>query len=187
MCFDLNFDEFPRPVVVFDTETTGTSNQDRIVEFAAIRFERGCAPVKYSTLINPNMPISYGAQRVHNISDRMVASAPIYRQIHSRIAALFSDADVFAHNLPFDRRFLQQECDRIGHSFSFSGHCTLKIARKIYPGRSGRGAHTLDTVASLCGVQNPNAHRALADVQTLARVLVHFTSNRPEHVLPLVR
>lgn len=187
MCTDISFDSFPRPIVVFDTETTGTSRQDRLVEFAAIRFESGYAPVVYSTLINPGMPIPYGAQRVHNISDRMVASAPIYRQIHSRVAALFSGADVFAHNLSFDRRFLQQECDRIGRPLSFSGHCTLKIARKIYPGRSGRGAHTLDTVARLCGVQNPNAHRALADVQTLARVLAHFTSNRPEHVLPLVR
>jgi DNA polymerase III epsilon subunit-like protein len=185
MCTDLNFDSFPRPVLVFDTETTGTSRQDRLVEFAAIRFERGSRPIKFSTLINPCMPISFGAQRVHNISDAMVVRAPIYQQIHPKIVALFSGADVFAHNLAFDRRFLQQESERIGQPFSFIGHCTLKLARRIYPERSGRGAHTLDAMARLCGVLNPNAHRALADVQTTARVLATFALKHPEIVQSL--
>jgi len=94
MLSDINFDDFPRPVVVFDTETTGTSRTDRLVEFAAIRFERGCEPVAYSTLINPGIPIPYAAQRVHHITDTMVATAPTYREVHLRIVKLFSGADV---------------------------------------------------------------------------------------------
>jgi DNA polymerase-3 subunit epsilon len=109
----------------------------------------------------------------------MVRNSPKYRDVHAEIVDLFDGADVFAHNLPFDRRFLNQECERIGAVLSFSGHCTMKMARKVYPQRSGRGAHTLDSMAHLCGVQNPNAHRALADVETTARVLAAFVQHNP--------
>ena len=62
--------------VVVDLETTGVSHAkgDRIVEIGAVRLEGDRVTGEFQTLVNPQRPIPYYAQRVHGISDRMVAS-----------------------------------------------------------------------------------------------------------------
>lgn len=173
---------FSTPIVVFDTETTGVSRRDRIVEFAAIRVERGRQPISYSTLVNPEMNIPFAAQRVHKISDSMVANAPVFGAIQPAISRLFSGAHVFAHNLNFDRRMLKQDCSRTGTRLDFLGLCTLKLARQLHPGRSGRGAHTLDSMLRIHGITNDKAHRAMADATATLKLLQAFVSHDPATV-----
>ena len=175
--FDSSF--FSAPVVVFDTETTGTGRGDRLVEFAAIRFEKGKEPKSIAFLINPQIPVPYFAERIHGINDGMLASAPSFQNVWSDIAAIFAGALVFAHNFPFDRRMLQQDAARIGKTITLQGVCTLKISRAIHPERRGRGAHTLEGLARMYGIPNDTAHRALSDAQTTAHLLAFFAEQEP--------
>jgi DNA polymerase-3 subunit epsilon len=182
MDIDFSAPWLPSPMVVFDTETTGTGAQDRVVEFGAVRFERGQAPQSHAFLINPQILMPYYAERVHGISDAMVARAPKIREVWPQIEAVFSGAFVLAHNLPFDRRMLEQEAERLGRTFAVEGRCTLKLAKRMHPERLGRGAHTLEGLSRLYGIPNPEAHRALGDAQATAHLLAAFVAQQPEVV-----
>ena len=182
MNIDLDLAIFEQPVVVFDTETTGTGRTDRLVEFGGIRFERGRAPVAFATLIRPGIPIPWQAQRVHNISESMVAGQPSFDQVLPDIEDFFAGALVFAHNLSFDARLLRQSAEVTGSAFNVDGLCTVRLARRVHPERRGRGAHSLSGLASLYGLQNPAAHRALGDAETTARLLGCFVERAPEVV-----
>ena len=182
MDIDFSAPWLPSPMVVFDTETTGTGAEDRLVEFGAVRFERGQAPQAHTFLINPQILMPFYAQRVHGISDNMVARAPTIREVWPQIEAVFSGAVVLAHNLAFDRRMLAQEADRIGKTFAVEGRCTLKLAKLVHPERRGRGAHTLENLSRLHGIPNPEVHRALGDAQTTAHLLAAFVAREPEVV-----
>ncbi len=55
-------------VLAFDLETTGIStNNDRIVQLALIGVDIDEQPIHFETLVNPRMPIPYGAPNVHCI------------------------------------------------------------------------------------------------------------------------
>ena len=182
--FDLSI--FDRPVVVFDTETTGTGRADRLVEFGGVRFEPGRSPLAYATLVCPEIPIPWQAQRVHHISEAMVADQPTFERVLPDIVDFFDGALVFAHNLSFDERLLRQSAEVTGGSIAFDGLCTVRLARRIHPERRGRGAHSLSGLAELYGLQNPAAHRALGDAETTARLLACFVRRSPEVVATFV-
>ena len=65
-------------VVALDFETTGLNPEkgDRVIEVAIVRREIDGSCVKWSTLINPNQPISSKSSRIHGISDSLVEDAP---------------------------------------------------------------------------------------------------------------
>ena len=94
-------------IIAFDLETTGfIAGVDQIVEIGAVRFENGVPEAKFSTLIDPKMPIPPAASKVNGISDEMVAGKPLISQVLEPFAE-FCGADILvAHNAPFDYQFL---------------------------------------------------------------------------------
>lgn len=156
-----------RPIY-YDTETTGVkAEEDRIVEIAAYD------PVRDETfvsLVRPGVPIPKEASQVHGISDAMVSEAPIFKEVGQKFID-FCEGDVvlIAHNNDgFDRHFLNAEAKR--HAFSFPEWPmidTLKWARKYRPDLP---RHSLQFLRQSYGFPENNAHRALDDVITLARV-----------------
>ncbi len=59
--------------VVFDLETTGLSSKhDRIIEIGAVKVKDGVITDKYSTFVNPRIPIPYEIEDLTKISDDMV-------------------------------------------------------------------------------------------------------------------
>jgi DNA polymerase III subunit epsilon len=91
-----------------------------------------------------------------------------------------------AHNAAFDRQFWQAEGQQAGcdadaaHQFA----CTLLLARRLYPQADN---HRLGTLAALHHLpQSGRAHRALADAEVTAHLLVHMqhdTQQRFAHEL----
>ena len=62
------------PYTVFDFETTGMSPvRDRPVEIGAVRIETDGSMSRYTSLINPQMPIPRRAVSVHGITDEQQA------------------------------------------------------------------------------------------------------------------
>jgi DNA polymerase III subunit epsilon len=173
---------FSRPVMIFDTETTGTSRYDRVLEFAGVRFGPGEETRVFSSLINPERAISYHAQRIHGISASMVSSQPTFRELHGDIWSFMDGAVCIAHNLSFDARFMMQEFESVGRTLQMNGLCSLKISRQVHPERRGKGAHKLENLAALHGLSTSGAHRAMADVEMLSALLSRFSEMNPELV-----
>ena len=66
-----------------DTETTGLFNKsDRIIEIGAVKFCKDGVIDKFSTLINPQMPIPYASTKVNGITNQMVCDCPTFFEIH---------------------------------------------------------------------------------------------------------
>ena len=65
------------PFVAIDLETTGLiPGVDRIVEVGAVRFEAdGTVRDRFARLVHPGRPMSPAAERIHGISDAMLADA----------------------------------------------------------------------------------------------------------------
>ena len=63
--------------VVFDIETTGFSPLTcQIIEIGAVRVENGVITDRFSTFVNPKVPIPYRIEQLTSINDSMVMDAP---------------------------------------------------------------------------------------------------------------
>lgn len=69
-------------IIVLDTETTGVTPSDRIVELAWIEIDQNLEEVgRFQTLVDPEMLISPSAMGVHHITDADVESAPTIEEV----------------------------------------------------------------------------------------------------------
>ncbi len=112
---------------VIDTETTGFSKHDRVVELAVVTVVDGETVDEYDTLIQPNR--DPGPVHIHGITPEMLQAAPTFDQVLPDIATRVDGAVLVAHNISFDMRMLSQEVGRVdGASFSAGdGICTYKM------------------------------------------------------------
>ena len=165
-------------IVVIDTETTGFnfSKTDRVVEVAAIKYDRLFQEVdRFETLVNPMRDL--GAQHVHGIDAAWVMSAPMFDDVADDLLSFLNGSVLVGHNIDFDLNFLCAEFARSGRAIpAFSGHSidTLRISRSIYG--SGQSCKLTD-LAVLFALDHKDAHAALADVQVTAQVLQVLISN----------
>ncbi len=90
-------------LVYLDSETTGLSPSDRMVELAIVDDE-GC--VLIDTLLNPGKPIPHDAYRIHGISDDMVKDAPTLQQIEPEIIQAVQKKHVVIYNAKYDLQYL---------------------------------------------------------------------------------
>jgi DNA polymerase-3 subunit epsilon len=172
--------------IVLDTETTGfdPAQGDRIIEVAALELMNDLPTGRtYRTLVNPLRPIGIGAQRVHGITDEMVAAAPLFEAIADDLIAFLGDAPLVIHNAPFDVKFLNHEFGLIGKPPLDPTRIidTVVLARAKFPG----APVSLD---ALCRrFQIPLAgrekHAALLDCQLLARVYLELIGGRQQSLL----
>ncbi len=149
--------------VAFDTETTGFGPQkNRVVEIGAVKF-RGDGTVLGSTnwLVNPEREVPYYATNVHGITTQMAAEAPLFEQVWPLFVEFCGDADLFAHNAPFDVGFVNAELCRAGietpHMRVFD---TLTLFRKWFPEAP---SHSLGKLTVYLNVLGDTYHRAEAD------------------------
>ena len=159
-------------VIVVDTETTGLSvkNGGRVIEIGAVAVENGQIVAELATLINSGGAISYGAFRVHGISEQMLADKPTPEEIWPWFVEFVGNSPLVAHNASFDRAFVHHELRLIRMELHNSWHCTVSLARKKLPRLPN---HRLETVYKhLFGelAEDIQRHRALDDAKMAARV-----------------
>lgn len=114
-------------VTVFDVETTGVGNRDRIVEIATLTLDMATGEVvdRFETLINPERDV--GPTSIHGVSPRMVELAPTFGEVAQAVVRRVDGSILVAHNLAFDTRMLRNEFERVGGAFDpGSGFCTLQ-------------------------------------------------------------
>jgi DNA polymerase III epsilon subunit-like protein len=181
-------------MIVLDFETTGLQPGYRPVEIAWLEFD-SLYKVSQSvtSLIDPQIPIEPGAQRVHGISSEMLAGMPTLEEfLQGEHADKFADEHVLvvAHNAAFDLPMFAPFCKKA------TSLCTMRLAQALYPTAEN---HKLQTLASMFAVEVEPTHRAMADVgacfellRTIAKkedksidellVVASFTS--PESLMP---
>ncbi|MEN8241440.1 MAG: 3'-5' exonuclease, partial [Chloroflexota bacterium] len=97
-------------IVAIDLETTGLdSKTDTIIEIGAIRFNNRRIEEEFSTLINPQRPISNFITRLTGITNLMVQNSPTIDEVLPELADFVGDLPILGHNVKFDVGFLRQQ------------------------------------------------------------------------------
>ena len=116
---------------------------------------------KFSTLVNPGVPIPSFITRLTGISNAMVRDAPLVRTVMPSFVD-FVGRDVFvAHNATFDYGFLEHNSHQSGLRLDVERLCTRKLASRLFPELPRK------RLSDLClhlGVEHTQVHRAVGDV-----------------------
>ncbi len=158
--------------VVFDIETTGFSPLTcRIIEIGAVRVEGGQIVDRFSTFVNPQVPIPFRIEQLTSINDAMVMDAPVIEEVLPKFLDFCEGAVMVAHNADFDMSFIMENCSRQGIPHDFTYVDTVGMARFLLPALN---RFKLDTVAKAVGVSLQNHHRAVDDAACTAEIFVKF-------------
>jgi DNA polymerase-3 subunit epsilon len=162
-----------RPLVIFDTETTGSKiDEARIIELGAIRINLDGTQKEFRQLINPLIPIPPASTAIHGITDADVSQMPNFKQIYPVFEKFIEGCDISGYNSDqFDVPLMIEECTRNGYDFEVEGRNyldILKLQRHVHP-------QTLSAVYEFyTGEQMEGAHGALQDSQASLTVLNHI-------------
>ena len=96
-------------LVVMDTETTGLSSEDEVVEVAVVS---GAGDALVHTLVKPTRPIPAEATAIHGISDADVRAAPMMDKVAPVVARALRGKFAAVYNSAFDFRLLNQSLAR---------------------------------------------------------------------------
>ena len=165
---------YDRPLVMLDFETTGLSPDmgDRITEVAALRIVGGEVTERYVSLVNCGVRIPAFITALTGITQDMVDGAPPARQVVPELIDFIGGDMLSAHNASFDEKFLKAEGARLGRTTGHAGLvCSLKLSRRLFPGLA---SYKLGQLSRQLGIEfRGTAHRAEADAQVAADVLLH--------------
>jgi DNA polymerase-3 subunit epsilon len=154
------------PLTFLDFETTGLSPRrgDRVCEVALQRVVGGVVEISYTTLVNPQRPLSARSFAVNQISAEQLTHAPTFSAIAGSLRAALADTVIVAHNAPFDIEFLHAELALARQPpLLVPVIDTLAVARRLFPKRA---SHSLAALAAALG-SPPPSHRAMDDVLAL--------------------
>lgn len=158
--------------VVFDLETTGLSAlKDKIIEIGAVKVQNGKITEKFSTFVNPRVPISFEIEKLTGINDNMVLEAQEITEILPEFLEFCRGSVMVAHNAAFDISFIRQACKEQGLEQEFTVLDTVALARILLPALS---KYKLDVVAKALGVSLEHHHRAVDDAGATAEIFVKF-------------
>src|SRR5262249_33181247 len=99
--------------IAIDLETTGKYPLDaEICEMAAVKWQNGAVVDVFQSLIRPCTPMSQEVIAIHNITNEMVATAPLMAEKIFDFHRFIGDGFLLAHHAPFDLGFLSWEFER---------------------------------------------------------------------------
>lgn len=150
---------------VVDTETTGIYSTDRVVEIAIVTLALDGEVIdRFDTLVNPCREVS--ASHIHGVTASMVADAPTFEEVAGDVAVRLHGACLVGHNVPFDRRMLTNEFDRLGDAL---------VAPQAVDTYYGSGFR-LSEACAVYQVDLAGAHRALHDAVATAQLFLQLRS-----------
>ena len=163
-------------IAVIDFETNGlsASGGGRATEIAAVLVRGGEIIGSYQSLMKTGARVPPFIEQLTGISNEMLDKAPDARDVMMEVAEFTCGCPMVAHNASFDRSFWQAELALAGcetdkaHQFA----CTVLLARRLYPQAP---SCKLGILARFHGLPDSGrAHRALADAQTTAHLLLRI-------------
>lgn len=118
--------------VLFDTETTGNQEDDRIIQIGAMIVDSKGKVEVYDELCSSDIPIKLEAMEVHNITPEMIEGKLPFKstKFYNDILSLNSENNyLIAHNIKFDLGMLEKE----GFVNQMKLIDTLRCSKHLYP------------------------------------------------------
>lgn len=163
--------------VILDLETTGLSSRhNRIIEFGAVRIEKGTVVARKDILINPKIKLPPKIVQITNITDEMLKDCPTIDKVFPEIIDFCKDAILVTHNASFDFNFLNEELKRCGLPILTNPVIdTLALSRYLFPNNR---SHNLGALCRNMEVvyKEDEAHRADYDAYVLGEVWLPMIS-----------
>ena len=170
-------------VVVLDTETTGISRADEVVEIAAAEYLNGELARTLKLYVNPTCAIHPAAEAVHHLSRTFLAKHGLepVEALNRFYDFLGAETLVVGHNIRFDCRMLQGECRKFNYEVDRRGfaYCdTIALARRLVPGLPH---YRLGTLIEALNLDGRNSHDALDDALACGALFFNLV-----HRIPIV-
>jgi DNA polymerase III subunit epsilon len=166
---------------IIDIETTGGySASHKITEIAILIHDGEKVVETFQTLINPEKYISPHITMLTGITNDMVKNAPKFYEVAKEIYLLTEDKIFVAHNVNFDYSFIREEFKSLGAEFNRKRLCTVRLARKIFPGYR---SYSLGNICSSLGITIKNRHRAMGDAEATTILFSKMIENDKEQLI----
>lgn len=154
---------------IIDVETTGGNPQySKITEIAIYVYDGTRIVDEFVSLINPECNIPPFITKLTGITNEMVEDAPKFFEVARQIVELTEGKIFVAHNASFDYGFVRSEFRRLGFDYKRDTLCTVKLSRKIIPGRS---SYSLGNLCRTLGIEIENRHRAGGDALATVKLV----------------
>jgi len=118
--------------VLFDTETTGNQENDRIIQVGAMVVHDKENIEIFDELCSTSVPISIEAMEVHNITPEVIeGKAPFAQTRFAKVVETYNNEEnyLIAHNIGFDLGMLEKE----GFTNRYTLIDTVRVARHLLP------------------------------------------------------
>ena len=193
--FDASQDWREMAMAVIDFETTGLdASVDRVLEVGVVLVDGGEVTGKHGWLVNPGIPVPEESRKIHGITDEELSVAPHFDEIFGEVAGLLADRVPAAYNAEFDKRFLLAEFGHIGGALDIRPPPALRPdvtwvdplvwVRELQKYERGK---KLTDVCARMGIEMDQAHRATADAEAAAKVLMTLGKDMPRTYGELIR
>ena len=182
--------------VLFDTETTGNQEEDRIIQIGAMIIHSKDEIEVLDELCLAPVPISIEAMEVHNITPELIADKGLYDETDFAMKVLqynHKENYLIAHNISFDLSMLEKE----GFQNNYTLIDTLRCAKHLLPESPNHRLQYLRYALELYQVEQAEAqklgitikaHDAIGDVlvmKLLLSKLVGLTQEKFAGVNPI--
>tara|TARA_B110000046_G_scaffold78688_1_gene86798 strand:- start:20924 stop:21490 length:567 start_codon:yes stop_codon:yes gene_type:complete len=159
---------------IIDIEATGGNSKiGRITEVAIYLYDGREIVKEYNTLVNPERSIPIYVQRLTGITDKMVATAPLFADVADDIADFLNGSCFVAHNVKSDYSFIKDELQKAGIEFTSESLCTLELSKTLIPEASHHG---LGKICKHLEIEVPNRHRASGDALATVKLFQYLQS-----------
>ncbi len=118
--------------ILFDTETTGAGENDRIIQIGGMIVHSKDEIEIYDELCSTQVPISLEAMEIHNITPDVIENQPPYAELTfaKKLDELNNQENfLIAHNMPFDLSMVKKE----GFENLYTLIDTLRCAKHLLP------------------------------------------------------
>ena len=164
---------------ILDIEATGGKvGEESIIEIAIYKFDGEEIVDQFISLVNPEKKIDSFVQKLTNITDKMVKTAPKFHEVAKRIVEITEDCILVGHNVTFDYRMLNQEFNRLGYTFEREWIDTFEYAETLIPNMP---SYSLGKLCDSLGIVVTDRHRASGDARAtiaLFKILLDKDDNK---------
>ena len=118
--------------VLFDTETTGNQEEDRVIQFGGMIVDQKGKVEAYDEFCSSDVEIKLEAMEVHNITPDLLIGKPSATQttFYKRLEELNTNENyLIAHNIKFDMGMIEKE----GFVNQYQIIDTLRCAKHLFP------------------------------------------------------
>lgn len=152
--------------IVIDLETTGLDpRRDRIIEIGAVKCGEDGVLETFQSLVDPEHSLPPFITELTGITDEMLMGQPLLDEVMPDFLEFAADCIPIAHNASFEAGFLKKHTGWDGSDWLD----TITLAKMAFPYLA---SYSLENLTEALSLANKAPHRALADAEATALLLV---------------